>query len=999
MMNIQIKIILAILSLSLLFQAYSIAQNQDTRTIIVKDESSNPVPGATIIIGEDGKPFKTNERGEFDIDVVLRVGVLISAEGFESQIVYYAPKGTLSEVILKQMPYHMSESDIVDVPFGNIKQRQITGAVTRLQPSEILLYDYQSNVNGILQGRIPGLFGASNIRGMGDPLYVVDGIARPITGMLNVHDIKQISVLKDMSTSMLYGPQAINGVIFITTKRGEPFKRRLMFTTQSGMDVPISYPNYLPAADYMELFNEALDNDGLSPRYTLNQIANTRSGMDPIRYPDEHYYNSTYLNDWSTYRRINAEISGGNEIAQFFLNLGWDHSTGLLKVGEGANEKSDRLNMRGNIDYDITDKIGLNFDGAVIMDISKLPRYSSITNDFWSLSSTLRPDLYPVLIPIDLIEDTSLKDATRPVYGNYVFGGTSEFLTNIYGELSNNGNRSYIDRLVGINSGLNFDLSSITDGLKFSVLFSFDMFNQYREELNNTYAVYSPVYFDDAITSWNKYNTDTRLHARSVGDAYYYRRFGTYGTLDYFKRIDDHEITATGLMYASEFSREGIQQNEKNLHAGLRINYMFKNKYMAQLTGVHAGSLKLYHGNNRWAFSPGIGLGWILTEEDFLQDNSLVNYLKLRGTWAINQTDQNLGYNLGTDYYQSGSTFLWGGGSYSNSARTLFYGNPNLQWEKIMNLSLGFESMLLDYQLGIEASYFYNKHYDVVTQRTNTIGSFFPGLHYENYESYQTQGVELGLHYTARLGDMTAIFGGNYAYSVPKVLVIDELPYTGDLEHLRRTGRATDAIYGLVALGLFKDQPEIDNSPYQYFGPVQPGDIKYKDINGDGVIDENDLVNIGNSQARMEFGLNLRLQYKSFELFTLGRGQSGQNRYFNNQYYWVYGDRKYSEIVWDRWTPETAATASYPRLSSTSNANNFRNSTFWLSNTNWFTIRTMQLTYKLSGREFAGLDEVRFFLRAHNLVMISKERDKLQLNVGSLPQMRSFSVGLNFNFI
>jgi len=206
-------------------------------------------------------------------------------------------------------------------------------------------------------------------------------------------------------------------------------------------------------------------------------------------------------------------------------------------------------------------------------------------------------------------------------------------------------------------------------------------------------------------------------------------------------------------------------------------------------------------------------------------------------------------------------------------------------------------------------------------------------------------------------------------------------------------------MFGLVALGLFKDQAEISNySAYQTFGAVQPGDIKYQDMNMDGKIDDADQTIIGNSWARMEIGFNLKLDYKSFELFALGTGQSGEERFYNNAYYWVYGDRKYSEVVLDRWTPETASTATYPRLSSSSNANNFRNSTFWLYETNWFTLHAVQLTYTLPGKDFAGLQEARFFLRGSNLTTISKAKDKLQLNVGTQPQMRSFALGLNLLF-
>lgn len=992
-MNKSIKIIFAFLTFMLFSQVFSLAQE---RVLVVKDEDGNPLPNATVIIGEDGKPISTNENGEFKVTGSTRMPILVEAEGFDSRIVTYSPEGFEAEIVLSKMPFRMGERDAVNLPFVNLKKRQINGAVTTLLPAEILLHDYQDDLGGLLTGRVPGLFGSANVRGIGAPLYVVDGIVRPSATIMNIQEIEQISVVKDLSTAMLYGGQAMNGVIYITTKRGKPLKKSMIFSFEKGMDKPISYPNFLGAADYMTLYNEALANDGIAPKYFDDQIANTRNGIDPIALPDEDYFNSTYLRNWANYQRINAEVSGGNDIAQFFLNVGWDRSNTLLKIGEGSDERNDRMNMRGNIDYKITDKVKLTFDGSVMFNISNAPRYTNASEDFWALASTQRPNDFPVLIPLDLIADETLSEAARPISGGYVFGGTSEYQTNIYGELMSNGSRGSTERYLAMNTGLNFDLSSITQGLTSRVFFSLDMYNQYREELLNSYAIYQPIYDIDGNLTFDKRKNDVKVTAKSLSDASYYRRYGVYGTLDYKRSFGEHDVTATALAYRDENSVEGVVQSTKHLHFGGRVNYMLRNKYVAQFTAVHAGSLKLFEAK-KWAFSPGVGLGWILTEEDFLEGNSLIDYFKLRMNWAVLQTDENLDYRLDRDYYTDGSTFEWSRGSYSNDGRNVFSGNPHLEWEKVMNFNAGFESSLIDHRLNFEASYFNNRYYDVITQRINSLPGFLGILPYENFGNYETKGVEIGLNYVATFGGFRAILGGNFTYSVPKVLATDELNHKED--YRRRTGKATDAMMGLTAIGLFQDQADIDNHAFQDFGAtIRPGDIKYEDLNGDGIVNDDDMSIIGNSSPRVNFGLNLRLQYKAFELFALGSGQAGEERFFNNSYYWVYGDRKYSESVLDRWTPATAATATYPRLSSSGNANNFRNSTFWLHSTNFFNLHTAQLTYSLPGRDLAGLKQVRIFVRGSNLAMISKEKEKLQLNIGTRPQMRSFSAGLNLMF-
>jgi hypothetical protein len=300
--------------------------------------------------------------------------------------------------------------------------------------------------------------------------------------------------------------------------------------------------------------------------------------------------------------------------------------------------------------------------------------------------------------------------------------------------------------------------------------------------------------------------------------------------------------------------------------------------------------------------------------------------------------------------------------------------------------------MLADYKIGLDASYFYYRTYDVITRRLNVLPIYYGSLPYENYGKYQTQGAELGINYNTKIGDLGIRAEANFAYAVPKTITVDELNYEESYRKL--SDKPTDAMFGYVALGLFADQNEINTSPFQTFGTVKPGDIKYQDLNGDDVIDDRDQKMIGNSSARFQTGVNISLSYKKFELFMLGSGQTGDHTYYTSAYYWVYGDRKYSEVVMDRWTPATAATASYPRLTSLSNSNNFRNSTFWLYENNWFNLNTAQLTYSFPDN-FIGLKNLRLYVRGSNLLMISKIKDKSQLTIGSTPQMRTISFGLN----
>ncbi|MDQ1297455.1 MAG: hypothetical protein QG611_1437, partial [Bacteroidota bacterium] len=898
-------------------QVSAIAQ----RIVVVKDENGNPVQGAIVTVGEGAKSVLTNERGEFTLRIENITPLLIEAEGFDSRIITAYPAVELNSIEMIKPPVQMSSKDNVNIPFGSFKKRHIPGAVAAINTRDLLVHDQSEDFRGAIRGSVPGFFGSSNNRGLGAPLVIVDGVPRSGADY-NLQMIDQISVQKDLLTSMLYGGQARNGVIYITTKRGEPLKKILNFTFESGLNKPISYPKYLSSAEYMELYNEALDNDELPVKYSQAVIDNTISGLDPVRYPDENYYNSTYLKDFSSYYNFVGEASGGNQVAQYYLNVGWRRNTGLIKIGEGDNEKTDRLNIRGNIDYKLNNVLKIRFDAAVIFNIQNQPRGTitgSDTADFWKLSTTLYPNTAPVLIPATLMKDQTLLGAAQLVDDKYLLGGTSEYQNNIYGELTRNGPTQGNDRLLEMNIGLDFDLNSLTRGLTASLFFTYDLQSIFRTDILNTYAVYQPIYADDTITSWSKTNVDLKVNTQTLSDVSFSRRNGLYGKADYHRGSGDHEINATAMGYFDQSVFEGVLQPTKHINFGVCANYNYKKKYIAELTGVVSGSVKL-HETSPWGISPGLGLGWIVTEESFLENNSRVNYLKLRANWALMNSDEGLSvYNAGHNIYNSGSTFYYYHSAANNKLFLVSLGNPNLGFEKRSNFTFGFDGITLNSKLRVEATYFYYKDYDEIVQRINTLPLYYGSNYYENFESHQYQGAELGLSYTESFGDLIIKVGSNFVYAAPKALIVDELNYEDDYRKI--TGKPTDARFGFVALGLFKDQNDIYFSVPQSFGTVKPGDITYKDLNNDNIIDDQDQKMIGHSHSRVEYSFNVSLQYKAFELFALGTGQTGMSSYFNNDYYWVYGTKKYSEVVLNRWTEETASTATYPRLTTLSNEN------------------------------------------------------------------------------
>jgi TonB-linked SusC/RagA family outer membrane protein len=979
-----------------LLMQFSIFAQDNKIAVSVHDENGSPIPGAMITVGEGGEQIISDDMGRFSLEVKTRTSILIEADGFETLLTFAMPPPIgMSSVVLLKKPFHMTEKDEVNIPFGLLKKRQILGSITVLDPKSILHYDQQNNIYGALEGRVAGMYGTNFIRGNSSPLIVVDGMPRSAAG-LNLQQIDQISVVKDLASAMMYGSGANNGVILITTKRGELLKRTLRVTAENSFNMPVSYPNFLNAAEYMGFYNQALLNDGLAPVYSDEAISNTLLGLNPVQYPDVDFYNSTFLNDWFNSHNIVGEAGGGNEVARYYLNLGWNRNNSLFNLGEGKDAKQDYLSLRGNVNYKLNNVISIRFDASFQLDVEKGPRFTDL--NFWQLASTLKPNYSPLLIPVDIFQDPGIADGARVIIDDkYLLGGTSEYLSNPYGELTNNGNTTSLNRLMQINTGIDYNFDFITPGLTASSFLSIDIFNGFVNNLNNEYAVYSPIFGSDTISA-TRLGNDLRTSDKVIASLDFYRRVGFTGALNYSRVFNSkHEINSNAIAYFNQYSVERVLQPQNQLHFGSRTNYTFANKYIAELSGVIAGSSKLYE-NNRYKFSPGFGLGWVLSEEAFLSNSSIIDYLKIRANWAINHTDENIGYYLYmSNYYTLGNAWSYNQGTNSNRIRTAYAGNPNLNWEKNMEYNLGFESVLVNNKISLDAAYFYNKGSDFVATRSNRYPSYLSSSIYENYGSQQYQGIEMALNVKESLGELKVSLGGNFVYTLPKTLEIDEPNYGEGLEYLQKAGQPYDAMFGYVALGLFADSAEILASPYQTFGTVRPGDIKYADLNNDNIIDNRDVRMIGNSRARFGYGINLNLEFKSFQLFVLGTGQSGGNRSFNNPYYWVYGTEKYSEVVRNAWTPASAETATYPRLSTIESNNNFRNSSYWIDELSWFSIRTAQLSYSLP-RNTLFFKESRFFVKAHNLATFSKIKDKLELNVGSAPQLRQISVGVNAAF-
>lgn len=974
------------------------AQNAYEVTIksIVYNEKDQPVAGA-VISGNEGKTVVyTDASGQFAITVSARSVITISADGLRTQKLRV--DAIPAKIILAQ------DNGIQEVylPFKKVGRQDMPAAVSVLNPETYIDQDYNLSIEGGMNGRVAGLLWSNNIWGMENAIVMIDGIRREFSD-ITLNEVQQISVLKGVNAVALYGSQAAKGVILITTKKGEANARKISVRVNSGVALPRALPRYLNSADYMTLYNEARHNDGLADLYDATTIQNYRSG-DPYRYPSVDYYSSEYLKKYQNATDANAEFSGGNDNAKFYSNIGWSHNSTLLNIGEGKKEGDNRFNVRGNVDLRLNDFITSSVYVSAIFNDSRRGR-----GNYWGNAATQLPNRLTPLIPISRVSAGDkaalalIKGSRNIIDGQYILGGSQQFLTNPIADLYVAGYDKNIRRTFQVTNGIDFNLKSVLPGLSFHTLFNLDYANSYLQSINNTYAVYFPTWgtAGDSVTKLQKFGEDSRPGTQNINNTTQRQNLGFSAWLGYDKTINnDHNFSATLLGYASSIKVNDVYQPMTNAHLGLQLGYNYKHRYWADFSGAYVNSTKL-PGGNRAAFSPTLSLGWLLSAENFLAHSKAVNHLKFSVSAGILNTDLDIsGYYLYDNIYTSQAFFTWNDGLQAqNRASTSSYGaSPDLSFPRRKEFNAGIEGSFFNHLLELQTTFFITEMDGLPTQRFSQYPSYFNSfIPYTNYNANRRTGMDIMLGVNKKVGSVDINLGINATYSKSRVTKRDELyldPYQN------RAGKPADAIFGLVSNGFFSDQNDINNSSRQAFTEVRPGDIRYVDQNGDNVIDERDEVMIGRWIAPFNYGVTFTATYRSFDLYLLGTGSAGGNGLMNNDYYWVDGDNKYSEVVAGRWTEATSTTATFPRLSSSQNNNNFRSADFWLYKTDRFNLSKVQITYNLPGHVIRKtfVRDLGVYISGANLITFAKERRILDLNVASTPQFRNFNVGVRARF-
>ena len=903
------------------------------------------------------------------------------------------------------------DDEEVNMGFKTLKKSEMVGSSSTVKPQDFLKYDNTQWVRDALNGRLTGLKWSDNIRGQGSAMIVVDGIPGRSIDLLNMEEIEEITVLKDLNAAALYGSMAFNGVIVVTTKRGGNTKQ-FNVNASSGIKFPTRMPKYLDAAGYMDLYNEARANDGLPALYADADIQNYRSGTNPYRYPDVDFYNDEYFKTYASTTNVNADFSGGGNETRYYINLGFKSDRSLQNISDENDKGSNRFNVRGNIDFKVNDWIRSSIDVVSIIDRSR----STLTN-MYNAGGSFRPNLYAPLLPLSAIDTTGNSQLTGILdaanqFNGYILGGSQAYRDNVpLADILAGGYQTNMARVSQVNNAIDFDLSAITEGLSAKSFVSFDFYNVHNLSVRNKYAVYEPTWNEDnKITDLvNVGDNDLKDQVESVRTDLFTIRYGFYGLLNYKKQLgENHHFDGTLLGFANNTYQKSEKQSSKNSHVALSLNYSYKDKLLVDLSSSYVNSVKLAEGN-RGKFAPTLGLAYVLSEEPSIKESSWVDYFKLRTSMGVNYSDLGIpGYFLyDAIYEQNGGGYAWGdpdGGSFSNASTKIQLGqNYDLGHEKRTDYNLGFEALFLK-KLWVETNVFRSIISDRVIRASTPYPAYYNSFRpYSNFNKDKYSGFEIGLNYSSQVGDLNLDLGVRALYTASERTKVDEV-YEDEYQY--RKGTPTDAIWGLESLGFFGvDDFNADGSlkagiPSQY-GNVKPGDLKYADMNSDGVVNDQDMVEIGNWTAPWSFGSDIRINYGAFTLFALLTAELGGEAILSGSYYRPQGDDMYSEVVLGRWTEATADTATYPRLSSIGNTNNFgKTSTFWMYDNSNFKVQRMQLTFDFPKKLVTKckLQDASLFVAGSNLAEFSKNKKIRELQLGYGPLYRYYSMGLRMKF-
>ena len=1013
----------------------SYAQTKEVKGI-VKDPTGETVIGASVLEKGTTNGTITDFDGNFVLTVADNAVLQISYIGYQTQEVSVQGKNTLI-VTLKEDTEVLEE--VVVVGYGAQKKESVVGAISQVSSKE-LLKSPSGNVSQALAGKISGVItsqtsgapgaddaqiyirGRATFAGDGQPLILVDGVEREFS-QIAPDDIESISVLKDASATAVYGVRGANGVMLITTKRGKEQKPTVSLTANWQIQSPTRKDTYLDSYDSVVLLEEARANDGLASQYTAYDIDMYRkarngqlSGVEAMLYPNVDWYD-TVLRNSAPAQRYNVNVQGGTKRIRYFASAEYYNQQGLFRnfstdqYGNSSNSSYQRYAFRGNLDFLVTDDLTISVNFGTRFEERRTPHsderldgtYSEV---FYELNHT--PGwLFPVSYAIG--------EEGEPQ--QILYGGNSQNQNNIVGRLAEAGFSRATNTINETNFIVNYDLHKITPGLSVKGMASFDYDAYYNRKFTANFATYELTDRNNynSIDGYTQFNNDTELAYAGNGQTTTYKLYMEL-QLNYARKFGKHDVTGMVLYNQNDYR---YQADLAKRYQGLvgRATYGYDDRYLAEVNFGYNGSENFRKGK-RFGFFPSFSLGWRISNEKFMEGTSKwLDNLKLRGSYGevgndvylVNGVQQRFLYE--PVWTQLANAYRFGQNHTITSIFESQYPNFNVTWERARKYNVGLEFGLWSGLLNGSFDYFYESRSNILTTYQSRPQWVGVNMAAGNLGKTRNQGVELELKHNNRIGkEFYYNIGFTFSHARNEIIDMDEPG--GKPAYRKQEGHPINQYFGLVCDG-FVTQADLDNPDFPKFtyGDVKVGDLKYRDMNSDGFIDDRDETFIGYSDIpENSYALTLGAQWKGIGFSVMFQGVDHVSRFYDAEamYAFVNGG-KVKEHHLGRWNPAMSeeynlANATYPLLHYDAYGNhNQRENSFFLRNGAFLRLKNIELSYSLPQNwiKKAGMKECRVYVNGSNLVTwdhLDGLTDPESNGSNRYPIMKAVNFGVNIQF-
>ncbi|HAZ58458.1 TonB-dependent receptor [Bacteroides graminisolvens] len=1002
-------------------------------TGIVKDQTGEPIIGASVLEKGSTNGVITDLDGNFKLTVsnAVKAVLQISYVGYKTQEISVNGK-TLLEVVLKEDTELLDE--VVVVGYGAQKKESVVGAISQVSSKE-LLASPAANVSQAIAGKIPGVIttqtsgapgqddtkinirGRATFAGDGSPLILVDGVERTFS-QIAPDDIETISVLKDASATAVYGVRGANGVMLITTKRGRDQKPEVNLTANWQIQSPTRSDTYLDSYQSVVLLEEALKNDGLPSQFSANDIemyrksaAGELSGLDAMLYPNVDWYDEV-LKKSAPAQRYNVSVRGGTKRMRYYASAELYDQKGLIKelsqdmYGNSSSPSYRRYAFRANMDLFLTKDLTFSVNFGTRFEErrgSNTSESSTFSQTFYEMNHT--PGwLFPVSYEVQNGESTKT-----------LYGGSSQYQSNIVAALAKGGYYRATNTINETNFVLDYKMDWLTKGLSAKGMVSFDYDSYYKKMFKADFATYELNDRDnyESMDAYNQFNSDGEL-AYSKENSTTYKLY-MEAQVNYARQFGKHDVTAMVLYNQNDYRYNSELAKRYQGLVG-RVTYGYDDRYLAEFNAGYNGSENFLQGK-RFGFFPAVSLGWRISNEEFMAGTAQwLNNLKIRASYGevgndiytVNGTAQRFLYE---EKWSQVSNAYYFGSSGKTGIYESQYPNLGVTWERAHKYNVGLEFGLWNGLLNGNVDVFYEKRNDILTSYLTRPQWVGVALAAGNLGETKNSGYEIELKHNNRINeDLSYNVGLTYSHARNEIISMDEPELK--TAYRKREGNPISQYFGLIAEG-FVTQADLDNPdfPVSTFGTVKVGDLKYKDANGDGFIDDRDESRIGYSDIpENTYALSLGVNYKGWGFSVMFQGVDHVSRYYDAEamYAFVSGG-KVKEHHLERWNPAQSEAynlqhANYPLLHYDNYGDhNQRTNSFFLKNGSFVRLKNIELSYTLpeNWSKVAGMSNCRLYVNANNLITwdhLNNLTDPESNGSNRYPIMKTVNFGVNIKF-